>query len=320
MSKKHWITVKRGLSEDPKHRESMGMSIWGFLHMVDRADWETGKVFDWRDKDEAEDMGVNERTLRDWRQRLTDSGYIACSQKQRGIEITIFNWINPRDYSAGVLNQKSEGDTKVDILVSPSEIQGDTKVDTQGDTKVRGENVTLPLDSNIKESPSPDEMRKILDSSNRKVDAILEIAKKATYQNRDKIPEPYLEYCDTYNRLTGQEPRKDVIQGWLMTFSEWQSAGVRPLHIEAAYDRSERGLKFPVVRPGSLTNTVMAIKGASVSEPVRSKPEHKIFHASENPEPKYSKPPEGLRGKIHQTVAGVAAKLEEEAHKRSETE
>ena len=97
MARKHWISVKRGLSEDPKHREQMGMAVWGFLHMIDRADWETGTVYDWRDKDEAEDMGLNERTLRDWRQRLVEKGYISCKQNRRGLDIVIYNWINPKD-------------------------------------------------------------------------------------------------------------------------------------------------------------------------------------------------------------------------------
>ena len=51
MSKKNWIFIKRGLSEDPKHRERMGMAIWLFMHICDAADWETGKVYDWRDKE-----------------------------------------------------------------------------------------------------------------------------------------------------------------------------------------------------------------------------------------------------------------------------
>jgi hypothetical protein len=159
MAKKHWISVKRGLSEDPKHREQMGMAIWGFLHMIDRADWETGIVYDWRDKDEAEDMGLNERTLRDWRQRLAEKGYISCKQNRRGLDITIYNWINPKEYSGGIINRK--GDTQGDMVVSPTKIKGDTEVDTQGDTEVREENVTPTIDSKIrsqrstKNSPAP---------------------------------------------------------------------------------------------------------------------------------------------------------------------
>ena len=35
MTKKHWISVKRGLSEDPKHRQAMGEAVWLFLHIID---------------------------------------------------------------------------------------------------------------------------------------------------------------------------------------------------------------------------------------------------------------------------------------------
>ena len=152
--KKHWIMVKRGLSADPKHREAMGQAVWCFLHILDRADFETGKVYDWRDADEAEDMGVNERTLRAWRQSLEKAGYIKCQQKQRGLEITIWNWINPRDYSAGIINPK--GDIKTapseiqgDIKTAPSEFQGDMQGDMQGDIRVRRNIVTPTLDSRV---------------------------------------------------------------------------------------------------------------------------------------------------------------------------
>jgi len=162
-TKKHWIMVKRGLSADPKHREAMGQAIWCFLHIIDRADYETGKVFDWRDGDEAEDMAVNERTLRSWRQALEKAGYISCKQRQRGIDITIFNWINPRDYSSGVINPKGDIETapseiEGDIETAPSEfqgdMQGDIRVDIQGDIRVRRENVTPTLDSGIKSQES----------------------------------------------------------------------------------------------------------------------------------------------------------------------
>lgn len=153
MAKKHWIYVKRGLSEDPKHRQTMDRAVWVFLHIIDRADWETGKVFDWRDEDEAADMGLNPRTLRDWRQRLVELKYIQCDQKQHSLEITIFKWINPRDYSAKTINTpicggnaRFQGDTQGDTTTAPSSFQGDTQGDTQGDS----EHVTPSLDSKTK--------------------------------------------------------------------------------------------------------------------------------------------------------------------------
>lgn len=105
MAKKNWIYVKRGLSENPKHRAQMGESIWLFLHIVDRADWETGVAYDWKDEQEAADMGMSVRTLREQRRKLDELNYISCKQKQYGQDIFIKNWINPRDYSGNVLNQ-----------------------------------------------------------------------------------------------------------------------------------------------------------------------------------------------------------------------
>jgi Mn-dependent DtxR family transcriptional regulator len=91
MSKKNWISVKRGLSEDPKHREAMGEAVWLYLHIIDAADWEKGIVYDWRDKDIAADMGINPRTIRDWRDRLTSKGYITCKQQQHCAQIMWYN-------------------------------------------------------------------------------------------------------------------------------------------------------------------------------------------------------------------------------------
>ena len=104
--KKQWISVKCGLSRDPKHRRRMGKSVWTFLHMLDLADWETGILYGWKDADAAEDMGVDLRVIRDDRQKLQEEDYISCSQKQHGQDITIKNWTNPREYSGQVYNKK----------------------------------------------------------------------------------------------------------------------------------------------------------------------------------------------------------------------
>ena len=119
MSKKHWIYIKRGLSEDPKHREAMGNKIWLYMHIIDQADWETGIVREWRDKDQADEMQMQLRTMRDQRQELERLGYIICQQGRGKQQITIAKWIDPRNYSGKVLNNG-------DIKVSPSEFYGDT--------------------------------------------------------------------------------------------------------------------------------------------------------------------------------------------------
>lgn len=109
MAKKHWIYIKRGLSEDPKHRAAMGECIWLYMHIIDRADWETGIAYDWKDKDEARDMSMPVDTLRRQRQKLEEMDYIRCSQKQHAQDISIMEWKNPRDYGAETKNPRNQG-------------------------------------------------------------------------------------------------------------------------------------------------------------------------------------------------------------------
>jgi hypothetical protein len=115
MAKKNWIFIKRGLSEDPKHRQAMGDAIWLFMHICDAADWEKGIVYDWRDKEIAVDMSLSTATVRAWRDRLCKAGYITCPQHQHNLEIIIHNWTSPRDYGGKKMNL-IQGDT----AISPS--------------------------------------------------------------------------------------------------------------------------------------------------------------------------------------------------------
>jgi hypothetical protein len=128
MAKKNWIYIKRGLSEDPKHREAMGMAVWLFMHICDAADFEKGIVYDWRDKEIAVDMSISTNTVRDWRARLVEKKYITCQQRQRGIEIVIHNWNNPRDYSGKKVNIQGDAHTAPRQENNP---QGESQGDTQ---------------------------------------------------------------------------------------------------------------------------------------------------------------------------------------------
>lgn len=149
MAKKNWIFIKRGLSEDAKHRERMGVFIWLFLHIIDRADWEEGIAYDWKDKDEAIDMDMPLVTLRYQRRKLEELGYITCKQRQAKQEITIHNWVNPRNYSGKSLNPKGGND------LTPSDFDGDNHGDNHPYAAVN----TLTLDSKIKsqaaQKPAP---------------------------------------------------------------------------------------------------------------------------------------------------------------------
>jgi hypothetical protein len=104
--KKTWIKVKRGLVKDAKHRRALGVRIWLYLHILDRANWEDGIVYEWIDKHEAEDLEMPWRTLQDQRRQLEEDGYITCHQKKRHQNIVIHKWTNPREYSGEIYNNK----------------------------------------------------------------------------------------------------------------------------------------------------------------------------------------------------------------------
>jgi len=106
MGKKNWVKVKRGILQ-PKHRMRLGVRIWLYLHILDRADWETGKVLEWRDVDEANELEMPIKTLRNQRAKLEEDGYISCIRGQHHQEIIIHRWLNPRKYDGKELNPKS---------------------------------------------------------------------------------------------------------------------------------------------------------------------------------------------------------------------
>ena len=79
------------------------------MYMLDKADWDTGTIFGWKDKDEAEDFGMPWRTLQQQRQQLESDDYITCEQKPYYQNIIIHNWTNPREYSGEQYNAISGG-------------------------------------------------------------------------------------------------------------------------------------------------------------------------------------------------------------------
>ena len=110
--KKTWIKIKRGLLE-PKHRDRLGIRIWLYLYILDKADWETGKVLEWRDAAAADELDMHVRTIRQQRQKLDEDDYITCEQKYHKQVITIHNYLNPRKYDEEPMNKHG------DINLSP---------------------------------------------------------------------------------------------------------------------------------------------------------------------------------------------------------
>ena len=70
--KLYWIKVHSGLITDPEHRATLGVRIWLFLHMINRADWDTGTIDDWTDTAEADKLNMSVVTMRKQRRQLAD--------------------------------------------------------------------------------------------------------------------------------------------------------------------------------------------------------------------------------------------------------
>jgi hypothetical protein len=96
MTDRTWIKIHSGLTNDPKHREEMGIRVWLFMWLVDHADWETGIVEAYTDAWAAEEMEIPARTIEGQRQKLDSSGYIHCHQGQQSQNIRIMRWRNPK--------------------------------------------------------------------------------------------------------------------------------------------------------------------------------------------------------------------------------
>ena len=138
--KKTWIKIKRGLLE-PKHRDKLGIRVWLYLYILDQADWDTGKVLEWRDAATADELDMQARTIRQHRQQLEEDGYITCEQGYHKQIITIHNYSNPRRYDEETLNHG-------DINLSPLN-DGDNHGDIHGDIHGPSKHVTPSLYSQI---------------------------------------------------------------------------------------------------------------------------------------------------------------------------
>lgn len=143
MARKTFVKVRRGILS-PSHINAIGEAVWLYLYMLDRADWETGKIYDWRDQDAADDLGIYLGTIRNQRKKLTGI-YIDCIQHPRGLEITVRKWADPRN-KADIFNE--EGDNESDNQSdNPLSVEGDNQSDTVTDTVTnnKGDSALSPL-------------------------------------------------------------------------------------------------------------------------------------------------------------------------------
>lgn len=102
MSAKTWIKLRRGLILDPKHRVKLGINLWLYLYILDKADWNTGKIFSWQDQLVADDLQMPLTTVRYQRRKLEEEGYITSMVKGYSQIITVTKWSNPRQSDNGL--------------------------------------------------------------------------------------------------------------------------------------------------------------------------------------------------------------------------
>lgn len=93
---KSWIKVHTGLTDDPKHRDRMGVRVWLYMRLINMAEYETGVVWFYRDAAMAALMGMPKNTLRTWRRDLEEMKYIKCYPGDQCQHIMIAKWRNPR--------------------------------------------------------------------------------------------------------------------------------------------------------------------------------------------------------------------------------
>lgn len=96
MAKKIFLKLKRGVL-DSKHYYAMGTALWLFIYILDKTDWEDGTFKGYCDADAAETIGAPKRTIRSWRDKLGDGGYIAWRKHQYDLTIYVNNWSNPKE-------------------------------------------------------------------------------------------------------------------------------------------------------------------------------------------------------------------------------
>ena len=148
-----WIKVRSGILE-PKHRKAMGAAIYLYLYMLDKAEWEDGTIYNWTDKQAADDLEMPIVTLRSQRRHLENELYIKTVQEYNGLKISISKFSNPKEgvkkltggvnkLTGGVLKNDQGGYSKVNTASILPDLNTTLNIDSK---KISGREVEF-LDS-----------------------------------------------------------------------------------------------------------------------------------------------------------------------------
>lgn len=125
--KKIYIPVWCGILE-AKHRDKLGPAWYLFFYMLNRANWRTGEIVQWIDRDAAEELEAPITTIREHRRRLEDELYIRTDQKQYYLSIRILKFKSLWLYYKKN-NGLSEGNTSPE---TPDLVRGEAQGEAQG--------------------------------------------------------------------------------------------------------------------------------------------------------------------------------------------
>lgn len=79
------------LIDDPDHLNGIGPAWPLYLYLIRHADFGSGVMNGYTDSDAGRDMGIARRTVRAWRERLRDGGYIRTDRKPHTLTIEVID-------------------------------------------------------------------------------------------------------------------------------------------------------------------------------------------------------------------------------------
>jgi hypothetical protein len=230
----------------------------------------------WKTRAEwMDETGLTEDELDGARAKCRESGVM--EEKLKGVPATLYYRVNKaKVYELLGVQIPEKSDTEIPEIPE-SGIPGNSQIPEKQESDEPG-NINKESETTPEITPlggGSGLSKTDLEKANRLMDAILANAQKATYPNRERIPESFLPYCDFYVEMVGKDPdghyiqvpTQRVITDWILTFEEWKQERLTREHIRAAWEHANRDGGFPVGRPGALTKTAVAMKTKMLASP-----------------------------------------------------
>lgn len=116
-----------------------------------------------------------------------------------------------------------------------------------------------------------DTTQAIVNSSNLKVDAILENELKASSKSWSNVPEQFIPYCKAFCESTTLKYSKKNFNEWVSTFSDWMNEGYTPDMITDAVNQiCSDPRPTAIVRPSSIDWKLKDMKVKRANNPHRT--------------------------------------------------